>query len=419
MSNEIIIGVVAVLLSILGTAIINSVEIAVISVNRISVHHLADEGSRSAQALERLHQEQEQFFAVVVILQTFLVVLAGVVGGQTAEKASGSIWAIIGATFLTAYITAQFGDLTPKVLGARASESYALAVALPTEALMRLMRPLGSALAFLPNVLSRVLLGVNLNNGPRVSEAELRMLIDMSAESGTMEEAEAELLDRVFHFGDRHVHEVMTPRTEAVGVESHAVLGDFLAIYKEAHHSRFPVYDESLDSVVGILVIKDVLSALASGDINLDGPVEPLVRQALFVPETKLIGELFREMQARGDQMAIAVDEFGGTAGIVTLEQLLEEMVGQVRDEMWAADTEITKIDEHTSQIDGSLSIEEAREELDLNIPEGDYDTVAGYVLSLLGHIPKVGETVALDGYRITVAEMRGLKIEQLRVVKA
>jgi magnesium and cobalt exporter, CNNM family len=417
--NEVTVGVIAVLLSILGTAVVNSVEIAVISANRIRIHHLAEEGSRAAQALERLHHEQEQFFAAVVILQTFLVVLAGVVGGQTAEKVSDSIWVIVGATFLTAYVTAQFGDLTPKVLGARASESYALAVAIPTEALMRLMGPLGKGLAFLPQVLARSLFGVNLQDGPRVSEAELRMLIDISAESGSMEEAEAELLDRVFHFGDRKVHEVMTPRTEAVGIERQATMGDFLAVYKDAHHSRFPAFDESLDSVVGILVIKDVLSALASNEVKTESPVEPLIRQALFVPETKLIGELFREMQASGDQMAIAVDEFGGTAGIVTLEQLLEEMVGQVRDELWPVESEITAIDEHTTQIDGGLSIEEVRAELDLEIPDGDYDTVAGYVLSLLGHIPKVGETVSLDGYRITVEEMRGLKIEQLRVFKA
>jgi putative hemolysin len=234
-----------------------------------------------------------------------------------------------------------------------------------------------------------------------------------------MEEHEAELLDRVFHFGDRHVHEVMTPRTEAVGIEKQATLADFYAVYGGAHHSRFPIYDESLDSVVGILVIKDVLTRLAAGEIDMSSPVEPLARQALFVPETKLIGELFREMQASGDQMAIAIDEFGGTAGIVTLEQLLEEMVGQVRDELWPQEAEIMPIDERTTQVDGSLSIEEAREELALDIPEGDYDTVAGYVLSLLGHIPKVGESVTLDGYRIMVAEMRGLKIELLRVIKA
>jgi putative hemolysin len=178
------------------------------------------------------------------------------------------------------------------------------------------------------------------------------------------------------------------------------------------------VFDESPDKVVGILGIKDVLAALSRGDVTAISPIEPLARETLFVPETKLIGELFRQMQETGNQMAIAVDEFGGTAGIVTLEQLLEEMVGTVRDELAAKDLEITTIDEHTTQVDGSLSVEEARDELGIDIPEGPYDTIAGYVLSILGHIPKVGESVSIDHHRITVAEMRNLKIELLRVTR-
>jgi putative hemolysin len=162
-----------------------------------------------------------------------------------------------------------------------------------------------------------------------------------------------------------------------------------------------------------------VLSAVAAGSIKPEGPIESLARPALFVPETKLVGELFREMQASGAQMAIAVDEWGGTAGIVTLEQLLEEMVGQVRDELRPQEEEITLLDERTTRVDGGLSVEEARDELGLDIPEGEYDTLAGYVLSQLGHIPKVGEAVTLDGWRITVDEMRGLKIEALRVTRA
>jgi putative hemolysin len=417
--NDVTVGVIAIAITILGTAVVNSVEIAVISANRIRVHHLAEEGSRSAQALERLHRNQEHFFAAVVVLQALLVVTAGAIGAHTAEAVSDKGWVIIAATLLTAWLTAEFGDLTPKVLGARASESYALAVALPAEAMLRILSPIGIALAFLPNVLSRTLFGVSLEAGPRVSEAELRMLIDISAEVGTMEEAEAELLDRVFHFGDRRVHEVMVPRTEAIGIDKDATLHDFFSVYAEAHHSRFPVWDESPDKVVGILGIKDVLSAVAAGTIAADSPIEPLARPALFVPETKLVGELFRQMQASGAQMAIAVDEWGGTAGIVTLEQLLEEMVGQVRDELRPQEEEITPLDERTTRVDGSLSVEEARDELGLDIPEGEYDTLAGYVLSQLGHIPKVGETVTLDSWRITVDEMRGLKIEALRVTRA
>src|SRR5690606_21892610 len=197
-----------------------------------------------------------------------------------------------------------------------------------------------------------------------------------------------------------------------------STIGEFYSVYLQKSHSRFPVYDESPDRVVGILGIKDVLGALARGEATAADPIEPLTRPAHFTPESKPIDDLFREMQATGDQMAIAVDEFGGTAGIVTLEQLLEEMVGQVRDELAAGEVEITLIDETTTEVDGSLSIEEARDELGMDIPEGPYDTIAGYVLSRLGHIPQVGEAVSLDGYRITVAEMRNLKVELLRVTR-
>ena len=184
-------------------------------------------------------------------------------------------------------------------------------------------------------------------------------------------------------------------------------------------HSRFPVYDDTPDTVVGILGIKDVLAALAIDKVNEDSAIEPLIRPAYFVPESKLIGELFREMQVKGIQMAIAVDEFGGTAGIVTMEQLVEEMVGPMGDELRQQEAEIRNIDAQTDLVDGSLSVEEAREELGIEIPEGPYDTIAGFVLDRLGHIPQEGEQLPVNDHRITVAEMKGQKIELLRITRA
>jgi magnesium and cobalt exporter, CNNM family len=412
-------GLVVLFVCVVGYAVVNSVEIGVVGANRIRVRHLAESGSRSAQALEYLHLHQERFFAAIVLLQNVFVVLASSMGALVANEVAGSAGVVV-ATVAVAIVTTLFGELTPKVLAAHASERYALFVGLPARALTTLLGPVLQALGFLPSLLSRWLFGVRLEAGPSVTEAELRMLIDIGAEAGEFEEEEAALLDRVFHFGDRRVHEVMVPRTEAVGIERKATVADFYVTYGRASHSRFPVFDESPDKVVGILGIKDVLAALAEDKIDSNSPIEPLARPAYFVPESKLIGDLFREMQQQGAQMAVAVDEWGGTAGIVTLEQLLEEMVGQVRDELWPAEQEITPIDEHTAQVDGGISVEEAREELGLNIPEGEYDTLAGYVLSRLGHIPRVGENVVVDEqHRITVAEMRGLKIELLRVTRA
>ena len=415
---NIALGLVVLVASVLGYAVVNSIEIAVVGANRIRVRHLAEGGSRSAQALERLHGHQERFFAAIVLLQNVLVVLAAAMGTLIGAEVAGAAGVAV-ATVLEALALALFGELIPKVLAAHASERFALFVAVPAEALTQVLGPFVQALGFLPGVLSRRILGVRLEAGPSVTEAELRMLIEVSAESGTMAESEAELLDRVFHFGDRRVHEVMVPRTEVVWLPRESRVSDFYAVYAETPHSRFPVFEESPDQVVGILGIKDVLAALAAGQIGAGSSVEALTRPAFFVPETKPIGELFREMQASGTQMAIAVDEFGGTAGIVTLEQLLEEMVGPMRDELRPAETEITQVDEYTTQVDGSLSVEEAREELGIDIPEGPYDTIAGFVLSRLGHIPQEGEQLAVDDLRLTVAVMKGPKIELLRLTKA
>jgi putative hemolysin len=263
------------------------------------------------------------------------------------------------------------------------------------------------------------LLGAAEREEQQVTEAELRMMIGLSAETGTIVEEEAELLTRVFHFGDRQVHEVLVPRSETVWLPRGMTVRDFYKVFAETPHSRFPMYEGDLDHVIGIIGIKDVLRAIALGEMKEDDPVERVLRPAFFVPETKVIAELFREMQAQGHQMAIAVDEWGGTAGIVTIELLLEEMVGRVRDELLPPEEEeIKTIDAGVLEVDGSLSVEEAREELGIDIPEGPYDTVAGFVLSVLGHIPREGEFVILDGHQITVTEMKGLKIESLRITR-
>lgn len=414
---NIALGLVVLVASVIGYAVVNSVEIAVVGANRIRVRHLAEGGSRAAQALERLHRHQERFFAAIVLLQNVLIVVAASIGSLVAVEAAGGVGVAV-ATVAVAVGTALFGELIPKVLAAHASDRFALLVALPAEALTQVLGPLVLALGYIPGVLSRALFGVRLEAGPTVSEAELRMLIESSAEAGAVAEEEAELLDRVFHFGDRRVHEVMVPRTEVVWLSRESRVKDFYAAYRQAPHSRFPVFDESPDHVIGVLGIKDVLAALAAGTVDEESAIEGLIRPAYFVPETKAVGELFREMQAQGTQMAIAVDEFGGTAGIVTLEQLLEEMVGPMRDELRPEEPEIAQVDERTTRVDGSLSVEEARQELGIDIPEGPYDTIAGFVLSRLGHIPQEGEQLTVGNLRLTVAAMKGPKIEQLRLTR-
>jgi len=403
--------------SVFGYAVVNSIEIAVVGANRFRVRHLAEAGSKSAQALERLRARTDRFFAAIVLLQNLFVVIASSMSGLIAVDLAGG-WGLVFSIVIATGVIALLGEVTPKVLAARAADPLSLLVARPAELLTIALRPIVVVFASAPNVLTRLFFGGEAKVTPTVTEAELRMLIGISAEEGAVGEEEAELMERVFRFYDRQASEVMVPRTEVVWLEAGTSIADFYKTYDEAPHSRFPVYRESLDDVVGVVNIKVVLRALAQGRISAETPIDELVRPAYFVPDTKLVGRLFVEMQEGRQQMAIIVDEYGGTAGVVTIELLLEEMVGHVVDELGQPVQEFEEIDERTTRVDGGMSVDEARDELELPIPDGDYETVAGYVLHALGHIPAEGETVAGDGFRITVAEVKGRKIEEVLVTR-
>jgi putative hemolysin len=409
--------VVILVVSVLGYALVNSIEIAVVAANRIRVRHLAEEGSKRAQALERLHASQDRFFAFIVVFQNLFVVVASAMGSIIAIEVAGGLGLLIG-TAITTLIIALVGEVTPKTLAAGATERYALAVATPVNWCMRALGPLVSGMAAAPRVLARTLFGASGGVSPTVTEAELRMLIDIGTEEKAFEEETGELLERVFHFRDRHAHEIMVPRTEVTWLEKGTTIGDFYEVFEGAPHTRFPVFEESIDNVIGVVVIKDVLRGLARGRVDRETPIESCMRPGFFVPETKAVGTLFWEMQAEGHQMAIIVDEYGGTAGILTVEQLLEEMVGQLGDELRRPQREFMAIDEKRAQVDGGMSVLEANEALGIAIPEGDYETVAGYMLSRLGHVPEEGEQVVGEGFRAVVAEMRGVKIERVFVTR-
>jgi len=398
---------------LLGYAIVNAIEIAVVGSNRIRVRAAAEGGSRRARALERLKSQQDTFFGVVVVMQNVFVFLISTTGAVIAADIFGSRWGFLVGLVAIPLISTEFGEYSPKVIASRSAERIAFVVALPIQFLVIVMRPLIAALAVVPNLFVR---GQPVTQ--TVTEAELRMLIDIGAEEGSVSEEEADLLDRVFHFHDRRVNEIMVPRPEIVWLEEDETLRDMLETYGESPRSRFPVYKETVDNVVGIVSIKDVLNAIARGEITAEMPIAPLIRPAVFIPETKLVSTLFWEMQNERQQMAIVVDEYGGVAGLVTVELLLEEMVGRVVDELGQEDAEFVAIDENTTRVDGGMSIFDLRDELGFEIPEGDYETIAGFVLDQLGHIPREGETVNYNSYRIVVSEVKGVKIESVVITR-
>ena len=411
-------AIVILIISVFAYAVVNSIEIAIVATSRIHVRHLAEGGSAAARAIQRLQGKQERFFAFVVLLQNMSVVTASAMGSILAVDAVGGVGGLVLGTAVMTLGIALLGELTPKVLAAHAGERYALVMARPIELVMWLLKPVVVPLAAAPIFFSRLLFGARVDVTRTVSEAELRMLIDIAAEEKEVEEAEAELLESVFHFGDRRVNEVMIPRTEVVWLENGATVRDFYRTFLGSPHSRFPVFDQSPDNVVGVVGIKDVLRGLAEGQIDEDSPIDWAMRPPLFVPETKLVGVLFFEMQRSGHQMAVVVDEYGGTAGLVTLEMLLEELVGYISDELRRQEEEFVTVDERTFRIDAGMTVHDVNEELELALPDGDYETVAGFVLSQLGHIPQEGEQFTFNGLRIAVTKVSGRKVEEVTVTR-
>ncbi|MEW5719439.1 MAG: hemolysin family protein, partial [Chloroflexota bacterium] len=252
------------------------------------------------------------------------------------------------------------------------------------------------------------------------SVEELKMLVSASTDSGELEPHERAMLHNVFEFDDKLVRDVMVPRPDMLTIEENTTIADFLQTFSETSHSRFPIYAGSIDNITGFIAIKDVLRAVSSqGARALDQTVRTLARPALFVPESKHIGALFAEMQSQKIQIAIVIDEFGGTAGLLTMENLLEEIVGSLQDELAHESPLMQTIDAHTTQIDALVRVEEANERLNIHLPESaEYSTIAGLVLYTLRHIPKEGEFFQIDGVKLTITRMSGPKIENVLITR-
>ena len=311
------------------------------------------------------------------------------------------------------------GEQVPKVVALGSPERIALITVPPTEAFRLILWPAIWVLNALSNLIVRPF-GLRAIGGHHtvLTPEEINAIVAQSAEAGALDQGEAELLAGVFSFGDRRVNEVMVPRTEVIWLPRTATVEDFYKTFHETPHSRFPVYGQSQDDVTGIVGIKDVLRGIADDQLGDESSIELAMRPAMFVPETKFVGPLFFEMQRAGHQMAVVIDEYGGTAGIVTLEMLIEELVGYVGDELRRHDEEFVTVDENTFQIDAGMTITDANEELDLDLPEGEYETVGGFALAHLGYIPTEGEVFSFNDLQVSVTRMAGRKIEEVTVTR-
>ncbi len=402
---------------LLLSAFFSSSETAFISLQRIRVQRLVDTKVRGAKMVSRMVEKPEKLLPTILLGNNFVNTAATALATALAIK----FWpeqGVLIATIAVTIILLIFGETTPKTIATRHAEGLALFFARPIAALSWLLTPFVVVLSWIASGFSKMLGGAPVSRS-LASEEEIRTMISMGHKEGTVEEEEAEMLHKVFEFGNRPVREVMIPRTEVVWVTRSTKLADFLRLYAQTPLSRFPVYADNIDNVVGILAVKDILMAQAKGTLNEESTIDDLIRPAYFAPETKRVSELFAEMRDKNFRMTVIIDEFGGTAGIVSLSGLMEEIVGPVGDELAAIEKDYETINEYTFQVDGGMRVEEANDEMKLNIPEGDdYETVAGFILDLLGHIPKQGEQLKYKNFKIVITEMRGMKIENIRLIK-
>ena len=401
---------------LLLSAFFSASETSFVALQRIRVEHLVESKVKGARRVARMIKKPEKLLSTILLGNNFVNVAAAALGTMLAVSVWGERGVLI-ATIGVTILILIFAEATPKTIATQHAERLSIIFARPIEWIAWLLTPFVIALSWIASVFSKLMGGKPVLRS-LASPEEIRTMISVGHKEGTVEEAEAEMLHNVFEFGDRPVNEVMIPRLEVVSIEQGSKINDFLTLYAESPLSRFPVYQENMDNVVGILSVKDVLMAQARGSITDDSTIDDLVRPAYFAPESKRINELFAEMRDKNYRMCVVVDEYGGTAGVVSLSRLVEEIVGPVGDELADVEKEYEIINDYTFQIDGSMRIDEANEEMELELPEGDYETVAGFVLHLLGHIPKLNEQLRYKGLKLVITEMRGLKIEKILLTK-
>jgi len=405
------------------SAFFSGSETAFISLQRFRLEHLINTKVKGASGVARMIERPERFLSVVLFGNTLVNAAAAALAtsisiyiGARSGLSEGQ--SILIATVVLTVILLIFCEVTPKTIAAQHAEGLSLVLHRPLQIISWVFTPFVIALSWISSGFTRVVGGTPV---PRsiISDEEIRTMISVGRKEGTVEEAEAKLLHKVFDFGDRPVYEVMVPRLEVAALQQGSTIADFLKLYTEKPISRFLVYKDNMDNVTGVLSVKDVLMARAKGTISNESTIDDLIRPAYFTPESKRINELFFEMRDNGYRMAVIVDEYGGTAGIVSLSRLVEEIVGEVGDELAGVEKDYEIINEYTFQIDGSMRIDEANKEMELNLPEGeDYETVAGFILSLLGHVPRRNEQLRYKGSKIVITEMKGQKIEKILLTR-
>jgi putative hemolysin len=404
--------------SVLLAAFFAASETAIVFASRARLREMADAGNTRAATVLGLLEERGGLHSTLLLAENFFIVLAAALGTVTAMQLFAEpAAAVIVSAVVSSVIVVLVSKLAPKGLAARNPDRLALFVAYPMRLVMRLVSPAARLLAAVADFFA--------GPGPQgmsctavVTEEDIKAMINLGEEGGSLKEEEKELLHKVFEFGDTLASEAMRPRTEIVSAPSGAALKDVFSLVSEFGYSRYPVIEDTIDTVVGILYIKDILVAMSAGEVKREDGIQRFVRPAYFIPENKRVSELLSEMQRERFQIAIVIDEYGGTSGLVTLEDLIEEIVGSIHDELESTEKEVEIVDEKNFVVSGQSALDEVNEQLGASLQSKDFNTLGGFVFGLFGRMPRVGEQLKYKNLKLEVLELEGRKISKIKITK-
>lgn len=412
--SEIILLIVLFVLS----AFFSAAETALTSLSQIRVGRMVELKVPGAKLVKRLKEKPSEFLSTILIGNNLVNIGASALATSVsirffAARGWGGAAAAVGAaTGVMTFLILIFGEIIPKTVAIRNAERLSILVSPFIFALQAVVKPLAYTIGFISRPFIRLFGGRAPEKGPFITEEEIHLILAAGEKEGVIEEEEREMITSIFEFGDTVAREVMTPRPDISAVELNQPVEEIIRMVLESGHSRIPIYEGNLDNIVGVIYAKDLLKP------GLKVVVRDILRPAIFVPETKKVSDLLHEMQSARTHLAMIVDEYGMTSGLVTLEDLIEEIVGEIHDEFEREEKKIVKADGNTFIVDAGLTISDANDLLKLELPEKEYDTLAGFVFGQLGKVPSVGDVLRYENLMISVERIHRRRITRVKIIK-
>ncbi len=395
------------------SAFFSSTETAITSFSKIRLRHLMEDEDKRKKWMEILHEQPERYLSTILLGNNVVNIGASVLATALAIEAGLAAPKSI-ATGIMTFILLVFGEITPKTFATQNAEKMTMIVIKPIHILSYFFYPVVKIFIFLANLIIRLLGGKPTRKGPFLTEDEIKTLVSVGEQEGVLEEHEKEYIHHIFEFGDTVVKEVMVPRMDMVSVSSKSKINELMNLIIETGHSRIPVFRGSVDNIIGIIYAKDILvhQNKSGEEISL----ENLIRPAIYIPENKRVSELLTELQQKKIHLAIVVDEYGGTAGLVTIEDLLEEIVGEIFDEYDLEEMMVEKINDQNYRVDARMDLEELGEIIGFEFPKDDIETIGGFVFNLFGKIPTAGEKIEYENIIFKVERVQRRRIDKILI---